>query len=139
MTKPKYEDNRLERVVIDPSINPETGESRRFRSPYDRVQVKCSTKGSCKVAPEHAHKLETSYIVQNYARTGQLPPHPRGQQPVYADVRTFQQPLENLVNHMQEIKSSVTDALKKTKTKKQKQEKPDTPTTNEPASQEVDE
>lgn len=76
----------------------ENGVLKRFKSSYDRQRVVTVIEGESMTHQDHAESCNINVIVNQFSRTGVIPPDPRGRVPQYGDVSHLNEDLTSLIN-----------------------------------------
>lgn len=97
------------------------GEVKRFKSPYDRQRVISVIHGESMTHQDHAESCNINVIVNQFARTGIIPPDPRGRVPQYGDVSHLNEDLTSLINTARDGNLARAEILSKREAAKAKQ------------------
>lgn len=81
-----------------------------FRQPMSRIRLITETEGESMTHQSHAASCDINVIINQFSRTGQLPPNHR--QPQYADVTHLSKDLTTLYNDMMDIGERIRQAQK---------------------------
>lgn len=92
-----------------------TGEVRRFRHPMSRHRLQVVVQDEGLVDQTHKESVDVNRIMNHYARTGVVPPDPRGRTPQYTDVSDLNRDLTGLIADSRKVQAEVDKATKRKK------------------------
>lgn len=103
-------------VIADPETGEVQLELPLFFSPFHRRRVTKKFTIPSKTHQSHAESCDVNRIIDQYARTGQLPPETRQKQ--YGDVSNLNKPMGELVADAKEVGEKIAAAKKEVASKK---------------------